>query len=96
MTLYTAEKGLTDAGDKVPADVKTLVEDRIKDLREVKDGADIEKIKLATQELSQNMGKIGEAMAQASKADEDAKPSEDSDIKDAEPGDAPSEEPKSE
>ncbi len=94
MTLYTAEKGLTDAGDKVPADVKTLVEDRIKDLREVKDGADIEKIKLATQELSQNMGKIGEAMAEASKADADAKPAEDANIKDAEPGDAPTEEPK--
>jgi molecular chaperone DnaK len=96
MTLYTAEKGLTDAGDKVPADVKTLVEDRIKDLREVKDGTDIEKIKLATQELSQNMGKIGEAMAQAGKAEAEAKPAEDPNIKDAEPGDAPSEEPKSE
>lgn len=96
MTLYTAEKGLTDAGDKVPADVKALVEDRIKDLREVKDGTDIEKIKLATQELSQNMGKIGEAMAQAGKAEAEAKPAEDPNIKDAEPGDAPSEESKSE
>ena len=65
-------------------------------LREVKDGTDIEKIKLATQELSQNMGKIGEAMAQAGKAEAEAKPAEDPNIKDAEPGDAPSEEPKSE
>ena len=94
MTLYTAEKGLTDAGDKVPADVKTLVEDRIKALREVKDGTDVEKIKLATQELSQNMSKIGEAMANASPNPDEAKPADDTNIRDAEEGDKPEEEQK--
>ena len=38
MIIYTAEKALKDAGDKVPADLKTGVEAKISALKEVKDG----------------------------------------------------------
>ena len=69
MILYTAEKALKDAGDKVPADLKTGVEQKIAGLKEVKDGADIEKIKKATEELSSEMSKIGEAMQKAAGTD---------------------------
>ncbi len=59
--VYSAEKTLTDLGDKVPADLKTQVEDAAAKVREVKDGEDIEAIKGATNELSQVMQKLGEA-----------------------------------
>jgi len=65
MILYTAEKALKDAGDKVSADIKSGVEAKIAALKEVKDGTDIDKIKKATEELSTEMSKIGEAMQKA-------------------------------
>ena len=61
--VYTAEKALKDGGDKVPADIKKTVEEKIENLKKVKDGTDIEQIKKATEELSTEMQKIGEAMA---------------------------------
>jgi len=61
---YTAEKALKDAGDKVPAETKSAVEEKIKAVREVKDGDDADKIKQTTEELSAEMQKIGEYMAQ--------------------------------
>ncbi len=67
---YTAEKALKDNGDKVPADVKKGVEDKIAAVRAAKDAAnpDIEAIKKATTELSSEMSKIGEAMQKAAAA----------------------------
>ncbi len=63
--VYTAEKALKDAGDKVATDIKTTVEEKIEDLKKIKEGEDIEKIKKATEELSTQMQKIGEAMSKA-------------------------------
>ena len=65
MIIYTAEKALKDAGDKVPAEVKTSVEAKVTALRGVKDGTDAEAIKKASEELSAEMSKIGEAMQKA-------------------------------
>jgi len=65
MITYTAEKSLKDAGDKVLADVKTSVETKIANLKGVKDGSDMDAIKKATEELSAEMSKIGEAMQKA-------------------------------
>lgn len=59
---YTAEKSLKDAGDKVPADVKKSVEEKMEALKKVKDGDDKEAIKKSTQELTEVMQKIGQAM----------------------------------
>jgi len=59
--VYSAEKTLTDLGDKVPADLKGQVEDAAAKVREVKDGDDIEAIKSATDELTAIMQKLGEA-----------------------------------
>ena len=86
MITYTAEKALKDAGDKVPADLKGGVEAKIAALKEVKDGADPEKIKKATEELSTEMSKIGEAMQSSSaKTSEDKKVEEQpSEVRDAE------------
>ncbi|MEI8130174.1 MAG: molecular chaperone DnaK [bacterium] len=65
MTIFTAEKALKDAGDKVSADVKSGVEAKIASLRTAKDSSDVEGIKKATEELSTEMMKIGEAMQKA-------------------------------
>jgi molecular chaperone DnaK len=73
--IYTSEKAIKDAGDKVPADVKTGVEDKMAELRKVKDGEDMSAIKTATEALSSELSKIGEAMnkAQASEPAEASK-----------------------
>lgn len=65
--IYTAEKAIKDNGAKIPADVTKSVEDKIADLKTAKNGADSAKIKSATEALSAEMQKIGEAMAKAQK-----------------------------
>ena len=60
--VYTTEKVLKDAGDKVDAKIKKTVEEKVEVLKKVKDGDDLEAIKKATEELSQAAQKIGEAM----------------------------------
>lgn len=65
MIIYTAEKALKDNGDKIDAGLKDSVNAKITALRGVKDGTDGEAIKKATEELSSEMSKIGEAMAKA-------------------------------
>jgi molecular chaperone DnaK len=74
--VYTAEKAIRDAGDKIPADIKTAVEAKIGALKAVKDGTDTEAIKKASSELSLEMQKIGEAMMKAGQASETPKEGE--------------------
>lgn len=65
MIIYTAEKALKDNEAKVPQEIKDSVNAKITALRSTKDGVDIDAIKKATEELSTEMSKIGEAMAKA-------------------------------
>ena len=65
MIIYTAEKALKDNEAKIPAEVKDSVNAKITALRGVKDGTDGEAIKKATEELSAEMSKIGEALNKA-------------------------------
>ena len=60
--VYTAEKSLRDAGDKVPADTKKNVEEKIEALKKVKDADDISAIKTASDELSKALQAIGELL----------------------------------
>ncbi|MCK6462893.1 MAG: molecular chaperone DnaK [Candidatus Pacebacteria bacterium] len=60
--VYSAEKALSDAGDKVSADIKKAVQEKIDELKKVKDGSDVEAIKKASDELSKKTQAIGEAM----------------------------------
>ena len=61
---YQTEKALRDAGDKVPADVRSDVEAKIKDVRSALEGEDVGKIRTATEALAQASQKIGQAMYQ--------------------------------
>lgn len=65
MMLYTAEKAIKDNEAKIPQDVKDSVNQKIAALKGVKDGTDGEAIKKATEELSTEMSKIGEALQKA-------------------------------
>lgn len=65
--VYTSEKALKDAGDKVPADIKKSIEDKIATLRAAKDAQpmDAAAVKSATEALSTEIQKIGQFMNQA-------------------------------
>ncbi|RJQ30594.1 molecular chaperone DnaK [Candidatus Parcubacteria bacterium] len=63
--VYTAEKSLSDAGDKISAELKKEVQDKIDELKKIKDNNDTEAIKKASDELSKKMQAIGEAMYKA-------------------------------
>jgi molecular chaperone DnaK len=59
--IFTAEKALKDGGDKVPSDVKTEVEEKIKALRDILDSGSKEDLETKTKELSESLQKVGEA-----------------------------------
>jgi molecular chaperone DnaK len=63
--VYTTEKALREAGEKVAADKKKPVEEKIEALKKVKDGDDTAAIKKATEELSQEAQKIGQELYSA-------------------------------
>jgi molecular chaperone DnaK len=65
---YQAEKALRDAGDKVPADVKSDVEQKVAAVKDALKTDDTEKIKSAAEALRQSSTKIGEAMYKADQA----------------------------
>ena len=60
--IYTSEKALKEAGDKIKDEDKKAIETKIKELKHVKDKDDIEVIKKAMQDLSDEIQKIGAAM----------------------------------
>ena len=63
--VYTTEKAMKDAGDKISADEKKPVEDAIAELNKVKNGDDLSEIKAKTEALSQAAQKIGEKLYKA-------------------------------
>jgi molecular chaperone DnaK len=64
--IYTTEKTLREAGDKVSAETKKEIEEKINDLKKVKDGDNIDDIKNKTSELSQVVQKVGAEMYKSS------------------------------
>jgi len=72
--IYLAEKSMRDAGDKLAADIKTAVTEKAEALKKVKDLDDKAAIEAATQALSQEIQKIGQAAY--NKGNGDATPGE--------------------
>ncbi|HBV33640.1 TPA: molecular chaperone DnaK [Patescibacteria group bacterium] len=60
--VYQTEKMIKEQGEKVPADVKKTVEEKLEEVKKVKDGEDTEAIKKSMDDLQQAAMKIGEAM----------------------------------
>jgi len=64
--VYTAEKVLRDLGDKVPAEMKTTVEDRVAKVRAVMNSENAEEIRKETEALNQVIQQVGAAAYQQS------------------------------
>jgi molecular chaperone DnaK len=60
--IAVSEKTLKDGGEKVKAEDKTAVEEKIKALKDIKDKDEVEAIKKAMDELSAAIQKVGAAM----------------------------------
>ncbi len=67
--IYTAEKSLKDAGEKVPAELRKAIEDKIADVKTRKDSSDPAGLKTATEALSTELQKIGQYMQADPKKD---------------------------
>ncbi len=72
--VYSTEKALKDAGDKVSADDKKNIEEKLEALKKLKDSENVEEIKKASEELSTAAQKIGEAMYKAQQAQKPEEP----------------------
>ena len=59
---YTAEKTIRDAGENVPPDVRSDIEDAIRQVRDALAGVDGEAIRAATDSLSQALQRAGSAI----------------------------------
>jgi molecular chaperone DnaK len=62
--IFTAEKSLKDAGDKVSEEVKKEVEEKVAALKSVLDSGSKEDLEVKTKELSESLQKIGANMYQ--------------------------------
>jgi molecular chaperone DnaK len=83
--IYTAEKALKD-NVNVPEDIKVAVTGKVEELKKEKDSGTLESIKSATEALSTEMQKIGEALNKQQTTNE-SQPTTDAnnaDVKDAE------------
>ena len=60
--IYTSEKTLNDAKDKISEEVKKPTVEKIDALKKIKGSDNMEEIKQKTQELSQEMQKIGQEL----------------------------------
>ncbi len=67
--VYTTEKAMREAGDKLTEDEKKPVQEKIEELNKCKNGDNLEDIKKCTEALSQEAQKIGQKLyAEAQKA----------------------------
>jgi molecular chaperone DnaK len=83
--IYTVEKSLKDAEGRVPPDVKSEVEQTVSAVKDAIKGEDVQRVKQATERLSQVAMRIGEAMSRAaSGAEAGAGPQGDQGVVDAE------------
>jgi molecular chaperone DnaK len=75
--IYTTEKTLRELGEKVPADLKKEVEEKVEAMKKVKESDNIEDIKAKTAELSQTIQKIGSQVYQQGQQQKPSEPPED-------------------
>ncbi len=69
--IYTTEKTLKDAGDKISESIKNEVKDHISQLREVMQSDDIDKMKSSIETLTNSSHKLAEEMYKQSSAQEE-------------------------
>jgi molecular chaperone DnaK len=72
--VYTAEKAVKDAEGKIDEAIKTSVNEKIEALKNAKEGTDASAIKVATEGLSTEIQKIGQAMYNKPDANQSTQP----------------------
>ena len=77
--VYSSEKTLTDLGEKVPADVKTRVEEAIAKVRSVRDQEDPAVINSAVEELMKVLQEVGQAAYSQTQSEAPEQPQPDQD-----------------
>ena len=70
--IYTTEKLLNEQGDKVPADLKQEVEDKVAALRSAIQQNDVPQMQTATNDLNASLQKLGQAVYSQTGADPQA------------------------
>ncbi len=77
--IYTAEKSLKDAGEKVPTELRASIENKITDAKKAmgstgspQEDVNIDQIKKTTSDLSNELQKIGEIMSKAAQENTNA------------------------
>ena len=85
--IYTSERTLRDARDKISSDIKKEVEEKIEALKKVKDSDNIDEIKEKTQQLSQTIQRVGTELykaVQENKKEENKKDEKGKDVEEGE------------
>ena len=72
--IYTVEKTLRDAGDKISAEIKKEIQEKITELKKIKDQDNLEEIKQKVSELSGIAQKIGSQMYSKDQGNQEKKP----------------------
>lgn len=70
--VYTTDKLLKESGDKIKPEDKKSLEDKLAELRKVKDSEDVEVIKKASEDLSNEAQRIGAEMYKTQSANQGA------------------------
>jgi len=81
-TIFMVEKSLKDEGDKLSEDLKKSLNEKVEAAKKAKEGDDLDAIKKATDELSQEAQKIGEELQKAQAAGGENKDEKKEDKKD--------------
>ncbi len=76
--VYSAEKALKDAGEKVPEDLKKNIESKIDSLKKALEASDQDLIESSINDLSSEIQNIGKSMYGDNKKEEDTKPEDNS------------------
>ncbi len=71
-SVYSAEKMISEYGDKIPADMKANVEAKANELKSMLNGTDFDGMKAKTEELNSLVQQLGSAMYQQPGADQPA------------------------
>ena len=79
--IFTAEKSLKDAAEKITEDLRKEVEEKIASLKGILDSGSKEDLETKTKELSESLQKIGEAMYKKNESEE--KPAEEAKAEDS-------------
>ena len=66
--IYSANKALTEAGDRAPADIRTEIEREVGALSEAMQGEDVDRIRSGTERVTQASLRLAEALGEAQAA----------------------------